>query len=305
MNDKSIAVRLITLLLLFICCFYTTDLNAQTAIIGNRKIDSMRLRYLNEQYIQSWIRSDTNTYNHLLWDKNFVHLGASKGRLIPRVELSPIFGEKRFATIKLFYADSVEIRFISDSIAFVYAVTPYAGFDAETISYSRYNDVYLKGVEGWKCIAANTANIAPDNYILPEIANVPVLPWPAMATYQNQQEEESNVMKLNRKWVNAFALNDMALIKNDTSAKSWITYPDGSLDKGSLTMFNSLHAITYKHDIINEVVFFPRKDFAVSWNVLKLTKANGKISALQLCNYYFYEQGKWKLVSFNAVAIQD
>lgn len=292
-------------MLLFICFFFTTDLNAQTGFIGNRKIDSMRLHYLNEQYIQSWIRSDTITYNHLLWDKNFVHLSASKGRLIPRVELAPIFGEKRFGAIRLFYADSVEIRFISDSIAFVYAVTPYADFDAETISYSRYNDVYLKSGEGWKCIAANTANIALDNYILSEITSVPVLLKPAIATSQNQYEEESNVMKLNRKWVNAFALNDIALMKNDTSAEIWISYPDGSLHKGGLTIFKSLQTIKYKHDIINEVVFFPRKDFAVSWSVIKLTKANARISALQLCNYYFYEQGQWKLVSFNAVAIQD
>lgn len=305
MNYKYIGVQLICTSLIFICIFYTSNLNAQYITSGSRKIDSMRLYYLNEQYIQSWIRSDTNTYNQLLWDKDFAHLGASKGRIIPRRELAPIFGEKRFHEIKFFYADSVEIRFISDSIAFVYAVTPYAGVGSETISYSRYNDVYIKSKDGWKCVAANTANITTDDYRLPEIKELPDAIKPNASAYQTQKKDESFVLQLNRKWVSAYALNDVSLVKGHTSEKNWICYPDGSLVKGNLASFKSLSDSKFEYSIMNEFVFFPGKDFAVSWSVLKLNKGNDKLSALQLCNYYFYEQGQWKLVSLNAVAIKE
>lgn len=290
--------------LVTICLFtIVTGIKAQTSSLPGREADSMRLRYLNDQYIQSWIKSDTATYNRLLWAKEFVHLSAGTGKLISRPVLAPIFGAKRFDTINFFYADSVEIRLISDSVAFIYAVTPYQGKGVSTVDYSRYNDVYVKQADGWKCVAANTVSMQPNNFLLPKIKAQP--PQPVQLTMAVTAATRSAVLLLNRDWVHAFAKNDKNFLSKNRSIQHWVTYPDGNLDKGMLKEFRFTALPSSGYAIANETIEFPHQRLAIVRNVLTVFTETSAIKALQMCNYYFYTDGKWELVSFNATAIQD
>jgi hypothetical protein len=303
MSDKRNAYGGYFVWIAFFTLAILKEPRAQLSSLQQRAADSMRLRYLNDQYIQSWIKSDTATYIRLLWADEFVHLSAAKGKLLTKKELAPVFGAKRFDQIDFFYADSVIVRLIADSVAFIYAVTPYREKGASAVEYSRYNDVYIKYPEGWKCVAANTVNIALSNFRLPEIK----------ALHSSLQQTSSHtlvktaaaILQLNQQWVKAFAKNDQVFLAENGAEKSWITYPDGSLEKGNPKAFRRLMIPAFKDSIVNETVFFPRKDFAIVRNVLLLTVDHAKTMALQMCNYYLHHNGKWEMVSFNATAIRD
>lgn len=276
--------------------------DAQEYLHKNRMVDSMRLRYLNDQYIQSWIKSDTATYNHLLWAEDFVHLSAGNGKLLTRDELAPIFGAKRFDGIVFFYADSVTIRFIGDSVAFIYAVTPYKGKRATTVEYSRYNDVYIKYATGWKCIAANTVNIAHEHFEFPEISLLPSAQKHTTGINGEGNGNAAEVLLLNRQWVSAFVKRDEQFLLKNSSPENWITYPDGNLET---KMQHPFKLPIIADSILHETISFPRKDFAIVRNVLAFFSGNSKMKALQMCNYYYQRKGKWEMVSFNATAIRE
>ncbi len=89
--------------------------------------DYKRLWYLNIQYIQSWVHSDTATYDKLLWAEDFVHQSGANGYLYPKKEIMPIFGEKRFEGIEYFFADDTQILFITDSVAMILSRPLYYG----------------------------------------------------------------------------------------------------------------------------------------------------------------------------------
>lgn len=293
------------LLIAFFTLAFLQEPKAQGTLLQRRAADSMRLRYLNDQYIQSWIKSDTATYHRLLWADEFVHLGAAKGKLFTKTALSPVFAAKRFDQIDFFYADSVIIRLVADSVAFVYAVTPYKGKNSSAVEFSRYNDVYIKYAEGWKCVAANTVNIDPLHFKLTEIQRPYPDPQPRFPGGLIKAEAGAKILQLNQRWVKAYARNDQLFLAKNTSEKNWVTYPDGSLDKGMLKTFRSLAIPPFRDSIIHEAVFFPRNDFAIVRNVLLFTIGQAKMMALQICNYYLHHNGTWEMVSFNATAIRD
>lgn len=302
-NSRKYCLNCLSVFLFFVLVFFNVS-EAQEYSSKNRVLDSMRLRYLNDQYIQSWIKSDTATYNHLLWGKDFVHLSAGTGKLIAKNELAPLFGVKRFDQIDFFYADSVTVRFIGDSVAFIYAVTPYRGKGATVVEYSRYNDVYIKDATGWKCIAANTVSIESKYFELPEISSMPSYvqknTWSGIDGDKNTSAAE--VLLLNQKWVHAFVKRDEQFLAKAGSPENWITYPDGSLEK---KMQNLFKLPDLADSIFNETISFPRRDFAIVRNVLAFVTGNSKMIALQMCNYYYHCKGKWEMVSFNATAIRD
>jgi hypothetical protein len=300
LSNKS--YRSCLIVLSFLTLVFTRMSYAQESAQQSRLADSMRLRYLNDQYIQSWIKSDTATYNRLLWADAFVHLGAGKGKLITKNELATVFGAKRFDQIAFFYADSVTIRFMGDSVAFIYAVTPYCEIGSSVIEYSRYNDVYIKNAAGWKCIAANTVNIDPHYFTLTGIQSLPPAHESIFKINDIRHTDQTAILLLNRKWVHAFVKSDEKFYKENGSSENWITYPDGSLKKGILKGFQ---LPVGKDSILHETISFPRKDFAIVRNIVAFTADQSQISALQMCNYYYHHKGKWEMVSFNATAIRD
>src|SRR5687768_5897322 len=105
--------------------------------------DYKRLYFLNLQYTQSWVRSDTATYNHLLWADDFVHQNGADGLLYPKKKISPLFGKPRFEKLEYFFPENVIIQFITNEAAMVFARPSLLLVGQSTESFSQYNDVYV------------------------------------------------------------------------------------------------------------------------------------------------------------------
>jgi hypothetical protein len=126
--------------------------------------DVARLRYLNSLYIQSYIHSDTATYDRLLWAEDFIQQ-APGGALYNKKECMVGFGKPRFEQIQYFYAENIEVRFITNDVAMIHARTPNSTKNGNDISsgMSQYNDVYVRRQGKWICVSANITKISqPD-----------------------------------------------------------------------------------------------------------------------------------------------
>jgi Domain of unknown function (DUF4440) len=121
--------------------------------------DLNRLKYLNSLYIQSYIRSDTATYNALLLAEDFTQQNPDGSKLTRAATLQR-FGKPRFDAIEYFYAEDIEVKFLSPDKAVVSAKNP-ACFKIQgkiTKTTTRYQDTYVKRNGVWKCISAVIAN---------------------------------------------------------------------------------------------------------------------------------------------------
>ena len=88
--------------------------------------DLNRLMYLNSLYLQSYIHSDTATYNKLLWAEEFTQTN-SDGSVFTRKENAIRFGKPRYDKIAYFYGDNIKITFLKDDLAEIYVRNP-SGF---------------------------------------------------------------------------------------------------------------------------------------------------------------------------------
>jgi hypothetical protein len=118
-----------------------------------------RLIYLNSLYLQSYIRSDTATFNNLLWADEFTQTNPD-GSVFTRKENAIRFGKPRFDKIVYFYGDSIDITFLKPDKAVIYVRNP-SGFNIngkleESVSW--YKDTYEKRKGAWKCVAAVIKN---------------------------------------------------------------------------------------------------------------------------------------------------
>jgi hypothetical protein len=136
-------------------------LPATAQVLGTTD-DIHQLKYLNSLYIRSYMHSDTATYNRLLWAEDFVQQ-SSNGSLVTRKDCMIRFGQPRLHQILYFYADDVQVRFISNDVAMVYSKNPYAMKDGNRVikGITQYNDVYVRRAGQWKCVSANITAIAP------------------------------------------------------------------------------------------------------------------------------------------------
>jgi hypothetical protein len=135
---------------------FNSAVQAQTA---GTDVDRNRLMYLNSLYLQSYIHSDTATFNHLLWADEFTQTNPD-GSVFSRKENANRFGKPRFSLIEYFYGDHIEITFLNPDKAVIYVRNP-SGFringKLET-SVSWYKDTYQKRNGEWKCISAVIKN---------------------------------------------------------------------------------------------------------------------------------------------------
>lgn len=121
--------------------------------------DQNRLMYLNSLYLQSYIHSDTATFNSLLWAETFTQTNPD-GSVFTRKENAIRFGKPRFNKIVYFYGDEINIKFLKDDLAEIYVRNP-SGFLIEgklEKSVSWYKDTYQKTKGEWKCISAIIRN---------------------------------------------------------------------------------------------------------------------------------------------------
>ena len=121
--------------------------------------DLNRLMYLNSLYLQSYIHSDTATFNKLLWSEEFTQTNPD-GSVFPRKENAIRFGKPRYDQIVYFYGDNIKITFLKDDLAEIYVRNP-SGFLIDgklEKSVSWYKDTYQKRNGEWKCISAVIKN---------------------------------------------------------------------------------------------------------------------------------------------------
>ena len=117
--------------------------------------DLNRLMYLNSLYLQSYIHSDTATFEKLLWAEEFTQTNPD-GSVLTREEMAIRFGKPRYDKIVYFYGDNIKITFLKDDLAEIYVRNP-SGFliDGELKkSVAWYKDTYQKRNGEWKCISA-------------------------------------------------------------------------------------------------------------------------------------------------------
>ncbi len=121
--------------------------------------DRNRLIYLNSLYLQSYIHSDTATFNQLLWADEFTQTNPD-GSVFTRKENAVRFGKPRFDKIVYFYGDEIKITFLKDDLAEIYVRNP-SGFLVDgklDKGVSWYKDTYQKRNGAWKCISAVIKN---------------------------------------------------------------------------------------------------------------------------------------------------
>ena len=126
---------------------------------ANQEDDLNRLMYLNSLYLQSYIHSDTATFNKLLWAEEFTQTNPD-GSVFTRKENAIRFGKPRYDKIAHFYGDNIKITFLKDDVAVIYVRNP-SGFLIDgklEKSVSWYKDTYQKRSGEWKCISAVIKN---------------------------------------------------------------------------------------------------------------------------------------------------
>lgn len=270
--------------------------------------DYKRLYYLNTQYIQSWIRSDTSTYNHLLWAEDFVHQNGQTGMLFPKEKLMPVFGQPRFDKIEYFFTENVTIQFITNEVAMVFARTPFKGASQSTESLSQYNDVYVKRNGKWICVSANITAISKPGDTPPAFTNVPE-PVAIISYVQGSEMDRRKLTELNAKHAEAFMRSKVELVK-DIFADDYILLSSNGLLYKKLEVLNQIIGSADKnmietYSIENLNIRFVASDVAMIHAAAVMKLKNGKTRAVQYNDIYVNRAGTWVCVSGNDTLINN
>jgi ketosteroid isomerase-like protein len=269
--------------------------------------DYKRLYYLNTQYIQSWLRSDTGTYNRLLWAEDFVQNGAN-GLLMPKKSLMPVFGQPRFKEIEYFYAENVTVQFITNDVAIVFARTPFKGVGQSVESVSQYNDVYVKREGKWICVSANISMITKPGSPSATFTKVPEPV--SLISYHAGSEKDRNILKeLNEKHAEAFMRNKVQLVENIFADDYVLLASNGMLYKKpevlKQIMDGANQNMVDSYSIENLNICFVTSNVAMIRAVAVIKLKNGEKSALQYNDIYVNRGGNWVCVSGNDTPVKN
>jgi hypothetical protein len=265
--------------------------------------DHKRLYYLNTQYINSWVHSDTATYNQLLWADDFVHQSGSTGLLFPKTQIGKIFGQPRFHEIAYFYPDEVQIRFISNDAALVFAKPPYLGINDKEESLSRYNDVYVRRNGAWVCVSANVTNIEGKPA---KFSNPPE--FVQLISYKKGSEKDIEILEnLNQKHAEAFMKLKPLLLKDILADDFILLASNGQLYEKDVVLRSlvgkSNKTETYK--IENQQIRFVANDVAMIHAAIIVSDKDGIKTGVQYNDIYVKREEKWVCVSGNNTLINN
>jgi ketosteroid isomerase-like protein len=268
--------------------------------------DYKRLYFLNIQYIQSWVKSDTNTYNKLLWADDFVHQNSSDGHLYTKERLSPIFGEPRFDSIDYFYAENISIRFINSDAAMIFARTPFHANGSASESVSQYNDLYVKRNGKWLCVSASVTKIIESSKGPAELKKIPE--YIQLMSYTDGSAKDEQILKtLNGKHAEAFAKSDATLLK-PILADDFVLLSENGLLYSKEEVLKQLQASTDNsiatYYIENYTIRFVASDLAIIHGAFIANTKGGKKTGTQYNDIYVKRDDSWLCVSGNNTPIQ-
>lgn len=293
---NAVVFRLLTVI--FYNALFTNCFAQKFSQPYGTEADYKRLLFLNQLYIQSWVRSDTATYNKFLWAEDFVHLG-SDGLFYPKKNIGEIFGKKRLDQLQYFYAANVTIQFISDNAAMVMAETPLqlAGQSNETLS--RCNDIYVKRNGQWVCVSANVSAVS-DKEDKP-FSNVALPNPPDMIQLYNGSEQDVKALhELNQKHAAIF-LGAKPEYTGDVLAHDFILLATNGnfYRKPAVTVLAQQRATVknvYSYEFENLQIRFAAADIAMIQAVLVATCKDAVKYTVQYNDVYVKRGGKWVCV---------
>lgn len=275
---------------------------------GNEE-DYRRLFFLNTQYIQSYVRSDTATHNRLLWADDFVQQ-SPEGNLIPKKQLSLRFAQPRFDKIEYFYAEDVIIQFISNDAAMIYATTPLRIKGESTTSWSRYNDVYndvyIRRDGVWRCVSANIANMTKPGD--PALVFTKVPPPPQLISHHPGTEQDRIALtELNARHAEAFARSKSELLEEILAEDFTLLESNGLLRKKQEVIEEVTGQIKNNtigtYSIENLTIRFVAPDVAMVHAAMIMKSKDGRTRGTQYNDIYVKRKSKWVCVSGNNVPI--
>jgi hypothetical protein len=269
--------------------------------------DYKRLFYLNTQYIQSWVRSDTATYDRLLWANDFVHQNSSDGLLYPKNALMPRFGKPRFNDIEYFYPENVTIRFITPDAAMIFARTPFRAVGQSTESLSQYNDVYVRRDGRWICVSANVVSIVKPDDQRAGLTKVPA-PVELISHHAGTVADIATLTELNEQHADAFVRSrpDQA---EKILAEDYILLETNGLLYTKQQVIERIgeggdHGLA-AYTIENTTIQFAAMDVALVRALAVFKWKDGKASGVQYTDVYVKRNGGWVCVSGNNTPIRS
>lgn len=285
-------------------CFSQSDFNQSYGT----EHDYKRLHFLNLQYIQSWIRSDTATYNHLLWADDFVHQNSSDGLLIPKKQIGAIFGKRRFKTIDYFYPQDVTVQFISNESAMVIARTVYKAIGDPDETASRYNDIYIKRDGQWKCVSANVTEISKQNN--PPFICKKVPPARSLISHVPGSEvERKALIELNKQLINGVTFSKAEKVESILSPDFISIGSNGAVFKKQDVLeelkISAIPNTIEKYILENLSVRFVAPDIAMIHTAMISTFKDGIVIGTQINNIFVKRDGTWSCVSGNNTPIKN
>jgi hypothetical protein len=270
--------------------------------------DYHRLFFLNIQYVQSWVRADTATFNRLLWAEDWIQQNSGDGLLYTKKQLLPVFGAERFETLNYFYPTNTNIQFVTNDVALVYSLTPYS-HRTGVKELSQYNDVYVRRKGNWVCVSANISTLRKPGDSPVKFGKVPTPP-PMVSFLKGSEEDKKVLTEINARHAEAFATSKSELLENILAEDFILLQTNGLLYKRNEVLeqvkASAKSNPQNKYSIENLFIRFVAHDVAmVHAAFVSTNKEDGMQSGIQYNDIYVKRNKAWVCVSGNNTSINN
>ena len=269
--------------------------------------DYHRLFFLNIQYVQSWVKADSATFNRLLWAEDWIQQNSGDGLLYSKKQLLPVFGTERFETLNYFYPTNTNIQFVTNDVALVYSLTPYS-HRTGVKEVSQYNDVYVRRNGNWICVSANISRLRKPGDPPAKFGKLPTLP-PMFSFLKGSEEDKRILTEINARHAEAFATSKSELLENILAEDFILLQANGLLYKKDEVLeqvkASAKSNPQNKCSIENLFIRFVAPAVAMVHAAFVSTAKDGTRSGIQYNDIYVKRNNNWVCVSGNNTSINN
>lgn len=269
--------------------------------------DYHRLFFLNIQYVQSWVKADSATFNRLLWAEDWIQQNSGDGLLYSKNQLLPVFGAERFETLNYFYPTNTNIQFVTNDVALVYSLTPFSNKTGDK-EVMQYNDVYVRRNGNWICVSANISGLRKPEDPPAKFGKLPTLP-PMFSFLKGSEEDKKKLTEINARHAEAFATSKSELLENILAEDFILLQTDGLLYKRNDVLeqvkVSAKSNPQNKYSIQNLFIRFVSPAVAVVHAAFVSTAKDGSQSGTQYNDIYVKRNNTWVCVSGNNTSINN